>query len=48
MASSKEMQWIPSGGVLAVAIGAALVAAILVNVYIGHVRSQYEEGSRQF
>jgi hypothetical protein len=48
MASSKEMQWIPSGGVLAVAIGAALVAAILVNVYIGHVRSQYEDGSMQF
>jgi Flp pilus assembly protein CpaB len=48
MASSKEMQWIPSGGVLAVAIGAALVAAILVNVYIGHVRSQYEAGSKQF
>jgi len=48
MAPSKEMQWIPSGGVLAVAIGAALVAAILVNVYIGHVRSQYEDGSKQF
>jgi hypothetical protein len=48
MAQSKEMQWIPSGGVLAVAIGAALVAAILVNVYIGRVRSQYEVGSKQF
>jgi Flp pilus assembly protein CpaB len=48
MAKSKEMQWIPSGGVLAAAIGAALLAAILVNVYISYVKSQYEQGARQF
>jgi len=46
MAKSKDMQWLPSGGVLVVAIGAGLVAAILVNVYSSVVRSEYEEGAR--
>jgi hypothetical protein len=45
MAKSADVQWIPSGGVLAVAIAAALVAAILVNVYIGYARAKYEDGS---
>ncbi|MCX5671011.1 MAG: hypothetical protein NTU94_06785 [Planctomycetota bacterium] len=47
MAKSKELQqWLPSGGVLIVAIGAGLVAAILVNVYINHVRTEYEAGAK--
>jgi len=47
MAKSKELQqWLPSGGVLVVAIGAALVAAILVNVYISYVKSEYEAGAK--
>ena len=45
MGKTTETQWIPSGGVLAVAIVAALVAAILVNVYVGYARSAYESGS---
>ena len=48
MAKSPEVQWIPSGSVLAVAIGAALVAAILVNVYLGYARRQYEDGGQEF
>jgi Flp pilus assembly protein CpaB len=48
MAKSSASQWIPSGGVLAVAIGAGLLAAILVNVYLGVVKSQYEYGSKTF
>ena len=47
MAKSKELQqWLPSGGVLVVAIGAGLVAAILVNVYISYVKSEYEKGAK--
>jgi Flp pilus assembly protein CpaB len=46
MAKAKDMQWLPSGGVLFVAIGAALVAAILINVYINVVRSEYEAGAK--
>jgi Flp pilus assembly protein CpaB len=42
------MQLIPSGGVLAAAIGAGLVAAILVNIYASSIRSQYEYGSKSF
>jgi hypothetical protein len=45
MAKSTETQWIPSGGVLAVAIVAALAAVILVNLYISYARSAYETGS---
>jgi Flp pilus assembly protein CpaB len=45
MAKSSET-WIPSGGVLAVAIGAGLVAAILVNVYISYFKSAYEQGAK--
>jgi hypothetical protein len=48
MAKSPETQWIPSGSVLAVAIGAALLAAILVNVYLGYVRGKYEDGGQEF
>ena len=46
MAKAKDIQWLPSGGVLIVAIGAALVAAILINVYINVVRSDYEAGAK--
>jgi len=48
MAKQSPMQWIPSGGVLAAAIGAGLLAAILVNVYASNIRSQYEQGSQSF
>jgi hypothetical protein len=48
MAKSTDTQWIPSGSVLAVAIAAALVAAILVNIYIGYVKSDYEAGGKEF
>jgi Flp pilus assembly protein CpaB len=48
MGKSKDMQWLPSGGVLVVAVGAALVAAILVNVYVGYMKSEYEKGSKEF
>jgi len=48
MAKQSPMQWIPSGGVLAAAIGAGLLAAILVNVYASKIRSQYEDGSQPF
>jgi len=48
MAKRKENQWIPSGGVLAVALGAAVLAAILVNVYLGYAKSAYERGSQGF
>jgi len=46
VAKSKPMQWLPSGGVLVVAIGAGLVAAILINVYLNVVRSGYEAGAK--
>jgi hypothetical protein len=42
------MQWIPSGGVLAAAIGCGLLAAILINVYAGNIKGQYELGSQSF
>lgn len=48
MASSKAAQLIPSTGVLIGALGAALAAAILVNVYVGYAKSEYEEGSKTF
>jgi Flp pilus assembly protein CpaB len=48
MAKPSPMQWIPSGGVLAAAIGAGLLAAILINLYAGNIRSQYEMGSQPF
>jgi hypothetical protein len=48
MAKSTEAQWIPSGGVLAVAIVAALAAVILVNLYVSYARSAYEDGSAEF
>jgi hypothetical protein len=46
MAKAKDIHWLPSGGVLIVAIGAGLVAAILINVYINVVRSDYEAGAK--
>jgi Flp pilus assembly protein CpaB len=48
MGKSKEMSWLPSGGVLVIAVGAALVAAILVNVYVGYVKSEYAAGAKAF
>jgi len=45
--SPKDLQLIPSGGVLVVAAASAVVAAILVNVYISSVRSAYEAGSKE-
>jgi Flp pilus assembly protein CpaB len=48
MAKASESQWIPSGGVLAVAVVAGLLAAILVNVYLGYVKGQYEEGGQAY
>ncbi|MCX5683289.1 MAG: hypothetical protein NT049_06355 [Planctomycetota bacterium] len=48
MAKASPMQWIPSGGVLAAAIGAGLLAAILINIYAGNIKSQYELGSMSF
>jgi hypothetical protein len=46
MGKSKEVQLIPSGGVLIVALIAAILAAILVNVYISGVKSGYTTGSK--
>jgi len=48
MAKASESQWIPSGGVLAVAVVAGLLAAILVNVYLGYVKGQYEDGAEKY
>ena len=45
MAASSRMQLIPSTGVLLGAIAAGVVAAVLVNVYIGNVESRYTAGS---
>jgi len=41
MAVSSRMQLIPSTGVLLGAIAAGVVAAVLINVYIGSVESRY-------
>jgi len=41
--AKKGNPWIPSGGVLAVAVIAAVVAAVLLNVYIQAIKSPYEE-----
>jgi len=48
MAKASESQWIPSGGVLVVALVAGLLAAILVNVYLGYVKGQYEEDHQPY
>ena len=48
MAKPSPMQLIPSGGVLAAAIGAGLLAAVLINLYAGNIRNQYEDGSQPF
>jgi len=45
MAASNRMQLIPSTGVLLGAIAAGVVAAVLINVYIGSVESRYTAGS---
>jgi len=45
MAATSRMQLIPSTGVLLGAIAAGVVAAFLVNVYIGSVESRYTSGS---
>jgi len=38
----KENPWLPSGGVLVVAIVAAVVAAILLNIYISYIEAPYK------
>jgi len=43
MARSKQNPWVPSGGVLIVAVIAAVVAAILLNVYISLIEAPYKE-----
>jgi hypothetical protein len=40
--AKKENPWIPSGGVLVVAVIAAVLAAFLLNVYIGLIKAPYE------
>jgi hypothetical protein len=42
MAKAKENAWIPSGGVLVVAVVSAVLAAILLNIYIGLIEAPYE------
>lgn len=46
MAKSKDTSWVPSGGVLVVALVCAVIAAILVNIYIGYAKSAYELGAK--
>jgi hypothetical protein len=46
--AKKQNPWIPSGGVLIVAVICAIVAAVLVTLYTGHVRGRYELGSQVF
>jgi Flp pilus assembly protein CpaB len=48
MAKQKDMQLLPSGGVLAVALVAAVAAAVLVNLYIGRARADYDLNSKVF
>ncbi|MCX5655430.1 MAG: RcpC/CpaB family pilus assembly protein [Planctomycetota bacterium] len=48
MAKPSPMQWIPSGGVLAAAIGAGLLAAVLVHLYASNIQSQYGLGSQYY
>jgi len=43
MAKARENPWIPSGGVLIVAVLAAILAAVLLNVYIGLIEAPYEK-----
>ncbi len=42
MAKAKGNAWIPSGGVLIVAVAAAVVAAVLLNIYISLVEAPYD------
>lgn len=42
MAKAKENAWLPSGGVLILAVVSAVLAAFLLNVYIGLVEAPYE------
>ncbi|HUU89743.1 MAG TPA: hypothetical protein VM238_00885 [Phycisphaerae bacterium] len=48
MARRKDNPWLPSGGVLVVAVIAAVLAGILLNVYVGYLKSSYEVGSVMF
>jgi hypothetical protein len=43
MAKAKENAWIPSGGVLIVAVVSAVVAAVCLNIYIGMIEAPYED-----
>ncbi len=48
MARRKDNPWLPSGGVLVVAVTAAVLAGILLNVYVTYLKSSYEAGSVTF
>jgi len=48
MARRQQNPWLPSGGVLVVAVIAAVLAAILLNVYVAYLKGQYEAGSEMF
>jgi len=48
MARRKDNPWLPSGGVLVVAVIAAVLAGILLNVYVGYIKDGYAEGSVRF
>ena len=48
MARRKQNPWLPSGGVLVVAVLAAVLAGILLNVYVMYLKSSYEAGSEMF
>jgi len=48
MARRKDNPWLPSGGVLVVAVIAAVLAGILLNVYVGYIKDGYAEDSVMF
>jgi len=48
MARRKDNPWLPSGGVLVVAVIAAVLAGILLNVYVGYIKDGYAAGSVTF
>lgn len=48
MARRKDNPWLPSGGVLVVAVIAAVLAGILLNVYVGYIKEAYAADSVMF
>jgi len=48
MARRKQNPWLPSGGVLVVAVVAAILAGILLNVYVAYLKNSYEASSEMF